>query len=157
MNNSPANLYHCPHFDNETDHSFEHNKHIKENTTFGKFLFSIHHLTDSNAQSQEDGTRLVTCCAALHYTNGCTEFSVRLDEWMDRLKNKWMQEYCGSQSRVGVATKTKNSSVCFNSKCWDGSQDSKLPLHASHVALPLKSSSNQFHVLLTCKITTATG
>jgi hypothetical protein len=22
------------------------------------------------------------------------------------------------------------------SKCWDGSQDSKLPLHASHVALP---------------------
>jgi hypothetical protein len=21
-------------------------------------------------------------------------------------------------------------------KCWDGSQDSKLPLHASHVALP---------------------
>jgi hypothetical protein len=23
-----------------------------------------------------------------------------------------------------------------NSKCWDGSQNSKLPLHASHVALP---------------------
>ena len=23
------------------------------------------------------------------------------------------------------------------SKCWDGSQDSKLPLHASHVALPI--------------------
>ena len=30
-------------------------------------------------------------------------------------------------------------SLCFPvsiSKCWDGSQDSKLPLHASHVALP---------------------
>jgi len=24
----------------------------------------------------------------------------------------------------------------YISKCWDGSQDSKLPLHASHVALP---------------------
>ena len=24
------------------------------------------------------------------------------------------------------------------SKCWDGSQDSTLPLHASHVALPTK-------------------
>ena len=33
------------------------------------------------------------------------------------------------------------------SKCWD---DSKLPLHASHVALP--TYSYQFHVLYTCKI-----
>ena len=29
-------------------------------------------------------------------------------------------------------------------------------VHASHVALPIKFSSNQFHTLYTCKITTAT-
>jgi len=27
-------------------------------------------------------------------------------------------------------------SLCLWAKCWDGSQDSKLPLHASHAALP---------------------
>jgi len=43
------------------------------------------------------------------------------------------------------------------SKCLDGSQDSKLPLHASHVALPTSICNNQFRVLFTCKITTATG
>jgi len=42
------------------------------------------------------------------------------------------------------------------SKCWDGSQHSKMPLHASRVALPTYIS-NQFHILYTCKITTATG
>jgi hypothetical protein len=26
--------------------------------------------------------------------------------------------------------------MCLLSKCWDGSHVSKLPLHASHVALP---------------------
>jgi hypothetical protein len=30
------------------------------------------------------------------------------------------------------------------SKCWDGSQDSKLPLHAPHVALPTKISISYF-------------
>ena len=44
------------------------------------------------------------------------------------------------------------------SKCWDDSQDSKLPLHASHVAPPpIKFISYRFHILCTCKITTETG
>jgi hypothetical protein len=37
------------------------------------------------------------------------------------------------------------------SECWDGSQDSKLPLHASHVALPTKFSSSQISCCLYVK------
>ena len=40
-------------------------------------------------------------------------------------------------------------SLCTISKCWDGSQDSKLPLYASHVAYRLKFISNQFPILYT--------
>jgi hypothetical protein len=36
-------------------------------------------------------------------------------------------------SSIAISTKSK----CWSkSKCWGGSQLSKLPLHASHVALP---------------------
>ena len=43
------------------------------------------------------------------------------------------------------------------SECSDGSQVSKLLLHASHVALPTLISYLLISNLCTCKITTATG
>ena len=67
----------------------------------------------------------------------------------DQFFNKVLQPATSTQVFLGFPVSISKRS--------DGSQHSKLPLHASHVAPRLKFISNQFHVLFTCKITTATG
>jgi len=48
--------------------------------------------------------------------------------WLEVSIRKFLRPATSTQVFLGFPV-----SIC---KCWDGSQDSKLPLHASHVALP---------------------
>ena len=58
------------------------------------------------------------------------EFSQQIlpDCWLEVSIRKVLRPATSSQVFLGFPVSI--------SKCWDGSQDSKLPLHASHVALP---------------------
>ena len=56
---------------------------------------------------------------------GCHSYYVALNVGDDKCI---MQQAISTQVFLGFPVS--------KSKCWDGSQDSKLPLHASHVALP---------------------
>jgi hypothetical protein len=61
--------------------------------------------------------------------------------------NTWLEVSIWKVLRPAISTQDFLGFPVSISKCWDGSQDSKLPLHASHVALPSKFSSSKFHVV----------
>ena len=48
----------------------------------------------------------------------------------------WLEVSIRNVLRPATSTQAFRGFSVSKSKCWDGSQDSKLPLHASHVALP---------------------
>jgi len=48
----------------------------------------------------------------------------------------WLEVSTRKVLRLATSTQVFLVFLVSISKCWDGSQDSKLPLHASHVALP---------------------
>jgi len=48
----------------------------------------------------------------------------------------WQEKGSEKVLRPAISTQVLLGFPAPKSKCWDGSQDSKLPLHASHVALP---------------------
>ena len=89
-----------------------------------------------------------TTCVLLHYI-----FQLQ-DCWLEVSIRKVLRPATSAQVFLGFPVPI--------SECWDGSQDSKLPLHASHVAI--KFLTFLFHIyvifisyLCTCIITTATG
>ena len=49
----------------------------------------------------------------------------------------WLEVSIRKVLRPAISTQAFLGFPMPNSKCRDGSQDSKLPLHASHVALPI--------------------
>ena len=62
----------------------------------------------------------------------------------------WLEVSTRKVLRPTISTQVFLGFPVSISKCWDGSQHSKLPSR-------LKFISNQFHILYTCKITTVTG
>ena len=75
------------------------------------------------------------------------------------MPNCWLEVSIRKVLRPATSTQVSLGFPVSISKCWDGSQDSKLPLHASYLAPRLKSKFiiNQLHIQFTCEITTATG
>ena len=53
-----------------------------------------------------------------------------------RMPDCWLEVSIRKVLRPATSTQVFLAFPVSISKCWDGSQDSKLPLHASHVALP---------------------
>jgi len=67
----------------------------------------------------------------LHLSSKCSNMNALPLEVAITVNTWW-----GAQMRPATTTQVFLDFPVSISKCWDGSQDSKLPLHASHVVLP---------------------
>jgi len=73
----------------------------------------------------------VHCCHLMYI---CCTLCVLL--FLLYMPDCWLEVSIRKVLRPATSTQVFLNFPVPKSKCWDGSQDSKLPLHASHVALP---------------------
>ena len=76
---------------------------------------------------------MLNICSITVFRKSCRLWVLLVLLWMP---NCWLEVSIRKVLRPATSTHIFLGFPVSISKCWDGSQDSKLPLHASHVTLP---------------------